>query len=96
MKRSQDSATDYARFLSQADLVARCAGRIVLLHQRRVLGSGDDYPAALADAQRQAEVEKRSLPPHDEVLVMSVVAPVGFDPEFFGNTPARRPEERGV
>jgi hypothetical protein len=90
--KSRDPAKDYAWFMRQPENIAHYAGKIVLLHHRTVLGSGADYTEAAEDARRRAAAEDRALPPQDEVLMFTVLKPIGFDPDYFGATPVRQQE----
>jgi hypothetical protein len=53
---------DYDWWLGQSDLREQYAGRVVILHNRSVLGSGANHREAFDNARRLAEEQGRTLP----------------------------------
>jgi hypothetical protein len=64
-----DPAADYDWFLSRQDARERFAGQVVILHQRRIVGSGGDYWEALEDFRRGFQGQPGNLPDRDLLFI---------------------------
>src|SRR5690349_784408 len=69
---------DYAWFLGQPENLGRYAGRVVILRDQQILGSGRDHLEALEDARQQAAQKGASLPPAHELFAVIVPEPWYF------------------
>src|SRR4051794_14571031 len=62
-------------FLGQENLVEQYRGNVVVLHNRRIIGRGNDHSEAKEDARRQVEARGEVLPPVSELLFIPLPAP---------------------
>jgi hypothetical protein len=74
--------------MRQADILRDYAGRVIVLHERQVLGSGRDHLEALDDARQRVEAAGQSLPERAALLFVAVPETLAFHPLFFA--PAER------
>src|SRR5262245_11051064 len=58
--------------LSQPDILKRYAGRVVVVHNRTILGSGRDDLEARDDAFRQAQTMGSTLPAERDLLFLVI------------------------
>jgi hypothetical protein len=63
--KEQQEAWDWA--MQDPEVRARYAGRIILVHNRKVWGAGNSYQAALEQA-----LQKPGCPPEDELIDVMV------------------------
>jgi hypothetical protein len=74
----EDPAANYDWFMSQWELRNRYAGQVVILHDRKVLGSGTNYREAEESMRAAAAAENRKLPEHS-LLYVHVPLPADLD-----------------
>jgi hypothetical protein len=79
---------DYLWALGEPAITDRYPGKVVVLHQRTVLGSGRDDLEALADARQGAAGGGRPLPDVWELLFVPVPERAWFPPESSPSKPA--------
>ncbi|MGD9711955.1 MAG: hypothetical protein AB7V46_07825 [Thermomicrobiales bacterium] len=65
---------DYLWILTQVTLREQYKNQVVILHDRRVIGSGRTDVEAKADARQQAASRAETLPPDDETTIVLVPA----------------------
>jgi hypothetical protein len=75
----QRQQADYFWCMAQLEIRERYRGQVVVLHQRRVLGSGADHVEALADARGRVERQGRSLPPVKELQLIPLPEHICID-----------------
>jgi hypothetical protein len=72
---------DILWFLGQHEVLARYPGRVVILLNRTVVGSGRDSLEALEDARRQARARGEQLPGPSELLFIPIPESIDSGPE---------------
>jgi hypothetical protein len=75
----QHQQADYFWCMAQQEIRERYRAQVVVLHQRRVLGSGPDHVEALADARTRVEQQGGSLPPVNELLLIPIPEHIWVD-----------------
>jgi hypothetical protein len=74
---------DYFWCLNQLDILERYPGQIVVLHDRKVIGSGAGTVEAREDAKRQVEARGETLPPSNDLLCVVIPERIWFDETIF-------------
>jgi hypothetical protein len=71
--------------LEQPEIRDQHAGQVVVLHHREVIGAGRDNLEALEDARQKCQQRQASLPPHPELVFVSIPEPMEPGPSFFSS-----------
>jgi hypothetical protein len=74
---------DYFWCLNQLDICERYRGQVVVLHDRKILGSGIGGREAKEDALQRLEAQGAQLPPVSEILYVPIPEHLGFDQSLF-------------
>jgi hypothetical protein len=81
--RFEQQKEDYLWCLEQPEILVQHAGRVVILHNRKIIGVGCDNLEALEEAQRECQEKQGTFPPHRELVFVSIPEAVELDPSFF-------------
>src|SRR5262245_665299 len=85
---------DYFWCMKQTDLLLRYKDQILILHDRKILGSGPTGPEAWEDARRRATERGEPLPARKELMVFFVPEQIFEERPFtsadlFGDSPVQ-------